>query len=439
MEKSKKRFQGASKVKANSKGITLVALVITIIIIIILATVTINFAFGDSGLIKQAELARDLTANSTEYESQAMSNLVAYMNEVYGELGNSGGGSTTEDGVPIPDGFYYVGGTKEEGVVISDNPADENKGTSHSVAENELVGNQFVWIPVEDDSLFKRYDGYMSGKLQDGYVDMGSEPYAGGYTNEEQEFNEMKASVLANNGFYVGRYEAGTTNPNRNEESGIEDKVLVQQGKNVYNYVGWNNSETDAMNDETGGAVELAKNFDTANGYTSVTSTLIYGVQWDAIMNFIDPKYATENCDASSFVRDSSGKGWYEQSSPTLTGSNGNYAVKNIYDLGGNVFEWTMEAIEEEDYTDRVFRGRLLLRFGLGDSSLYSSRQPPLFQGRLHWLPPSFVFKVGLRPDRKNRVIKHKVNIKKVDVFEHTSSERSTLVVENFRRTGKTK
>ena len=170
----------------------------------------------------------------------------------------------------------------------------------------------------------------------------------------------MKTSVLEKNGFYVGRYEAGTTNSSRNINSGITDEVLIQQGQYVYNYVGWNDSETNAMNDETGGAVELAKGFDTANGYESVTSTLIYGVQWDAIMNFIDPKYATENCDANSYVVDSSGKGWYEQSSPTLTGSNGNYAVKNIYDLGGNVVEWTMEAIEVGDYTVRVYRGRQL-------------------------------------------------------------------------------
>ena len=77
-------------------------------------------------------------------------------------------------------------------------------------------------------------------------------------------------------------------------------------------------------------------------------------MQWDAIMNFIDPAYATGTCVEDSFVRDSSGKGWYNQTSPTTTGSNENYAVKNIYDLGGNVFEWTMEAY----VTDRrVLRG----------------------------------------------------------------------------------
>ena len=373
MNKEKMEKMQTFQETSNSKGITLVALVITIIIIIILAVVAISFAFGDNGLIKRAEDAGDYYANDTAYTEGSITNVESYINDILeGTGGNSGGGSTTEDGVPIPAGFYYVGGTKEEGVVISDNPADENKGTSHSVAENELVGNQFVWIPVEDDSLFQRYDSYMNGELFAGVTDMCSEPYAGGYANEEQEFNEMKARVLANNGFYVGRYEAGTTNPNRNEESGTEDKVLIQQGQYVYNYAGWNDSETNAMNGETGGAVELAKNFDTANGYKSVKSTLIYGVQWDAIMNFIDPKYATENCDASSFVVNSSGKGWYEQSSPTLTGSNGNYAVKNIYDLGGNVFEWTMEAIEIEDYTSRVYRGRWLQPFGFEVSSFFS-------------------------------------------------------------------
>ena len=361
MEKLKK-FQRMSQ----EKGITLVALVITIIILIILATVAINFAFGNNGLIQRAEDARDYYANDTSYTDESITNVESYLDEIINGVGSgngnggSGSGNTTEDGVPIPDGFYYVGGTKEEGVVISDDPADENKGTSHEVAQT-LVGNQFVWIPVEDDGLFERYDGYRNGSLQTN-VSGGdaTEPYANGYENEEAEYNAMRASVLENNGFYVGRYEAGTTEA-RSSSSGITDPVVIKQGVNVYNWIGWNGNEDNAMNDEIGGAVELSKNFDTVNGYTSVTSTLIYGVQWDAIMNFIDPAYATGSCDSSSFVRDSSGKGWYSQSAPTITGSNESYAVKNIYDLGGNVYEWTMEA----DANYRVYRGRLLRLFWL--------------------------------------------------------------------------
>ena len=108
----------------------------------------------------------------------------------------------------------------------------------------------------------------------------------------------------------------------------------------------------------TGGAVEISRNFDTANNYTSVTSTLIYGVQWDAIMNFIDPNYITNaeiglpNCVSNSFVRNSTGKGNYNEDvntnswkgEVTICGSSDSYRVNNIYDLAGNVFEWTMES-----------------------------------------------------------------------------------------------
>ena len=341
MKENKKVFQKTSN---SNKGITLVALVITIVILIILATVAINFAFGDDGLINRASDAKEYYANDTAYTEEALSNVESYIDGIIGE-----NGPREVEGVTIPDGFYYVGGTKSEGIVISDKKEDLNKGTSHEVAKT-LVGNQFVWIPVEDDSLFGRYAGYSNGSLQL-WSSNYTEPYTSGYSTEVKEYNLMKTSVLEHNGFYVGRYEAGTETK-RTSNTGITDEVVIKQGKNVYNYVGWSNSKD--MTNEKGGAVELSKNFANANGYTSVKSTLIYGVQWDAIMNFIDPAYTTGSCEEDSFVRDSSGKGRYNQSAPTVTGSNANYAVKNIYDLGGNVSEWTMEAVDT-DY--RVTRG----------------------------------------------------------------------------------
>ena len=374
-----------AKMKRNA-GITLIALVITIIIIIILATITINFAFGDNGLINMAELARDEAANSTDYESNARANLVAYMNEFIADLNGVGNEEpenpnppeptypTEVEGVTIPDGFYYVGGTKDEGIVISDEEADAGKGVDHASTQN-LIGNQFVWIPVEDDSLFERYDGYRNGSKQT-YVSSGNatEPFASGYSTEESEYNAMVSSVLDHNGFYVGRYEAGTTNSSRNEDSGINDAVYVKQNLYAYNYVGWSNSND--MTNENGGAVELAKGFASVNGYTSVTSTLIYGIQWDAVMNFIDPTYATGSCAEDSFVRDSSGKGWYSQSAPTTTGSDENFAVKNIYDLGGNVYEWTMEAFYTNS-SGRVYRGGNFLSSGSsGPASIRSYNYP---------------------------------------------------------------
>ena len=155
----------------------------------------------------------------------------------------------------------------------------------------------------------------------------------------------MYQSVYNNEGFYIGRYEAGKDS---------NGNVVIQKGANVYNNVTWSKNKT--MNEESevegtesnpDGAIELARNFDTDNGYTTVTSTLCYGVQWDATLTWIDPDY-------TGFAKDSSGKGYYNASAPTTTGSRSDYEVNKIYDLSGNVFEWTMESY----YTDyRVLRG----------------------------------------------------------------------------------
>lgn len=54
----------------DTKGISLIALVITIIILLILSAVTINMVFGDSSIISKANLAKDKTnqANDDEME-----------------------------------------------------------------------------------------------------------------------------------------------------------------------------------------------------------------------------------------------------------------------------------------------------------------------------------------------------------------------------------
>ena len=210
-------------------------------------------------------------------------------------------------------------------------------------------------MPVKEDSAFKRYEGYYERRTQS--LLRYKEPYSKGYATEQTEYDAMKQSVLEHDGFYVARYEAGTENGERTsaDKNNIDDEVVFKQGKNVYNYIGWSNSED--MTVQTGGAVEKAKGMYTDKEKYGVTSTLIYGIQWDAIMAWIDPAYTTGSCDTmSSFVADSTGKGYYYQSSPTTTGSDANYAVKNIYDLAGNVKEWTMEA---SDGPGRVSRGGL--------------------------------------------------------------------------------
>ena len=70
MKRNKKRLED-NMILANY-GITLVALIITIIIIIILATVTLNFTFGEDGIITKANQAKYMAELSTYKEELSM-------------------------------------------------------------------------------------------------------------------------------------------------------------------------------------------------------------------------------------------------------------------------------------------------------------------------------------------------------------------------------
>jgi len=79
---------------------------------------------------------------------------------------------------------------------------------------------------------------------------------------------------------------------------------------------------------------------------TDIKSNLVYGFEWDAIMYFI----SIFNKNVSS----SAGFGNYNYSNILLTGSNDSYSTANIYDLAGNLEEWTMEVYNSNT---RVARG----------------------------------------------------------------------------------
>ena len=79
----------------KENGITLVALVVTIVVLIILATVSISAVMGDDGIIKKAQLAKNMHANSVEAEQDAMDTLFQeYANAMAGE--GSVGDTTNE-------------------------------------------------------------------------------------------------------------------------------------------------------------------------------------------------------------------------------------------------------------------------------------------------------------------------------------------------------
>ena len=73
----------------NSEGITLVALVITIVILIILAVVAVNAIFGESGLLRYAEDARNYQVNADSADGTLINDATEYIDQIIGGNNNN--------------------------------------------------------------------------------------------------------------------------------------------------------------------------------------------------------------------------------------------------------------------------------------------------------------------------------------------------------------
>ena len=310
-----------------------------------------------------------------------------------------------KDNVKIPDGFYYVGGSAEDGLVISDDKSDENMGTDYETSLN-LKGNQFVWIPVENpvarsenelDNMvssnkfpiaFKEYD-YYKGVLYDlTYKDL-DHPFGifkgdknkrntDNSNNREPDiltmtqygdsdefiknstkglyqysFNKMVENVKKNKGFFVSRYELGN----------LHGDVPVSKAKQEdISDLSW----VDGYN--------LIKKMYNNKNYSA---EMLWGCQYDAIMVWmyysgVKEKYFVENTD--------------EICNRTFkilpTANSSSYAQKNIYDIIGNVYEFTQEAAYTSsricrggsyDYESSVSTNNMLIREQRGIMNEYSN------------------------------------------------------------------
>ena len=209
------------------KGITLVALVVTIVVLLILAGVSINTVLGDDGIIKKAKEETEKTAAAQEKE-------MIERNLLEQELENLLATPTPKpqptDGVKIPAGFYYVGGTKTSGIVISDNVNDKDKYKNKAVVGTDLLGNQYVWIPCTTDNTSSdlqytrtewgvEVDGNSRAikdelTLTDASVTYSDADTANGINADVSkeivaQIKAEKASVAQYGGYYIGRYEVG--------------------------------------------------------------------------------------------------------------------------------------------------------------------------------------------------------------------------------------
>ena len=346
----------------QEKGITLIALVVTIVVLLILAGVSISLVLNNNGVISKAKDAKNQYAEAQTNDEKQLNEVSDWIDTKVGDTtgGGSAGGSDYDpasDGVPIPAGFVYVGGTKASGLVISDNAADKEKYKGQTTVGTDLVGNQFVWIPVENIADYKRtaYSKQVATGIIDTTTNSEQIKYGSSYSDYFKEAlpEDEKTSVETNKGYYIGRYEAGDKESTeaktlREDGASTSNTITVKAGQAPYKYV----TITQAKS--------LAEGFSSKQKYTSVKSKLVSSYAWDTAIAFIQKT----NSDYGSSSEEGN---YYDSPTFTYTGiadteknkqtkANGTStliptgqttAVNNIYDMGGNVWELTTESYSD--------------------------------------------------------------------------------------------
>ena len=203
------------------------------------------------------------------------------------------------DKAVIPAGFAVsqVDGenTIEEGLVIIDSD-----------------GNEFVWIPVNDEKDYLRNIEYEDKNVSSHSFD-DTDYLPEGIENE-------KNAVLNAKGFYVGRYEAVDESATEERAEEKDGKLAVKKNKFIYTYI---NQEDMKIKSKT--FIDNDK----------VKSALASGIQWDVIMGVIDGKR-----DGNNNIFDvKTGSEARHTSTFEKSGQNEADKVYNIYDLEGNYIE----------------------------------------------------------------------------------------------------
>ncbi len=273
----------------------------------------------------------------------------------------------------IPNGFYYVTGAPSTGLVVSDKFGDDDN--------NIKGGNQFVWVPCKGTA------GVIYEKTDNADNKYGLASSWTKYNSYQSSYNAYKDwtdyggdlnSVNTYGGFYIARYEAGVPS-NASFYANADGAIYAtEKDENVLNN-GYkpvskkNNQVWNYVYQRT--AKELGKRM--YEGHTAVTSQLIDSYAWDTTVDwlakevsgigsdstgygnyhnggirFLDSLYAVQQYNNNDWTvsptyKKGSGiaNGYTELATgaTVLEGSSSQNKMKNIYDMAGNMWEWTTE------------------------------------------------------------------------------------------------
>ena len=193
------------------------------------------------------------------------------------------------------------------------------------------------------DDFIQNYFGMPEGTSVEDTKAMIASSYKQGMFADTEDYTSQ---VNANGGFYIGRYEASYENGSAvSKESTVANTdSTLKDGKL------WNNiSQTNALSN--------AKSMYTSSEFTS---SLLTGAAWDRTLSWLEE---TGKVTLEEIIVDSKSWGNYYNDSFSgttsliNTGSMPQTETNNIYDLAGNLLEWTTEALNTGEI---AARGRLL-------------------------------------------------------------------------------
>jgi len=286
---------------------------------------------------------------------------------------NNGGSDTvtsntkTTGGTYLPKGFRQVSGTTlEKGLTIQDSQ-----------------GNQYVWVEVpktkevyptagleiteftesEYTAIETDLHTYTNDYRKSGWEDKYYSDATTGLTSEQytQLKQKMLKSVYQNGGFYIGKYETGTETARTSGDASTAptETPVIKQNVYPYNCITCSQAQTLATTKMESG---------------DRTTSLLFGVQWDLTLKYLEKK-GTSQADLKTYstswgnyqsnawnitnenlkyaeYKNSSLKPWTTATEKSKTsseqillstGADESFSKMGIYDLAGNVYEWTLE------------------------------------------------------------------------------------------------